>query len=390
MKILHLSDGSLPDWRVEKSAISGLNLGHEVFFAGTARSKHYDNKTFSKIYEINWTTRAKLALPFYWHSIKKQIKNAITDVRPDIVHAHDVFAARMMLSEFKVPFVYDNHEFWSRFSYILPEMVVLAESNNKPKRSLIQLLVADMPRRAKKTARSRYAARLWSRWEKELISSGNPTITVSDKIAEELLTLGATSNKTFVVPNFPMEKEVKELQEPRFHRNLTSVYAGGDGSSSKQKRPNRNIDGLNEIFENNNIGQLLIIGWGGQPSEKVKYKGFLNRQEMLAEMSNNSVGLLPWKKHWSHYYSNPNKVYEYAHAGLFVMCTSSFETVSQTLNKENCALFDDYDDLASLLKYYKDNLDELYKKRQKIFQFARANLIWEKYEDNIAQAYQLC
>jgi hypothetical protein len=76
---------------------------------------------------------------------------------------------------------------------------------------------------------------------------------------------------------------------------------------------------------------------------------------------------------------SPNKAYEYAHAGLYVMCTSSFETVLRTL-KDNCISFEDYSDLVSQLEYFRDNLDEFYKKRLKIFEFAKNNLIWERHD----------
>lgn len=39
LKILHLSDASLPDWRTEKSAITASNCGHEVIFAGIILDK---------------------------------------------------------------------------------------------------------------------------------------------------------------------------------------------------------------------------------------------------------------------------------------------------------------------------------------------------------------
>jgi hypothetical protein len=83
---------------------------------------------------------------------------------------------------------------------------------------------------------------------------------------------------------------------------------------------------------------------------------------MFDEMSNHSIGLIPFKKHWSHIFTNPNKAYEYAHAGLFVMCTSSIKPISETL-EQNCATFEDYNDLATQLEYFKDNLDELYNRR---------------------------
>jgi glycosyltransferase involved in cell wall biosynthesis len=104
---------------------------------------------------------------------------------------------------------------------------------------------------------------------------------------------------------------------------------------------------------------------------------------------NHSIGLLPWKKHWSHYFVGPNKAYEYAHAGLFVMCTSSFTSIREKL-KDNCFSFEDYNHMATQLEYYADNLDDLYKKRQKIFKFARTDLIWEKYEKNLIRSYEIC
>jgi hypothetical protein len=46
----------------------------------------------------------------------------------------------------------------------------------------------------------------------------------------------------------------------------------------------------------------------------------------------------------------------------------------------NDSITDVNDDLASQLAYYRDNLEELYKKRIKSFEYYRKNLVWEKYE----------
>jgi glycosyltransferase involved in cell wall biosynthesis len=71
--------------------------------------------------------------------------------------------------------------------------------------------------------------------------------------------------------------------------------------------------------------------------------------------------------------------YEYAHAGLFVLCSSSYETVIEYL-EEGCSPVNDYDDLVPKLAYFKDNLEELYNRRQRIFEFARQNLARENYD----------
>jgi hypothetical protein len=209
----------LPDWRVEKSAITSSKLGHEVIFAGRKPSNDYNRKTFSKIYEINWTAKARMGIPFYWHSVKKQVQKIIRQVKPDIVHAHNIFSAKM-ISELELPFVYDDHEYWSKHSKLLIEM-----ANNNDNFFLQDKIKGRMKNgpfsviaSAKKIRRrliNNYSIRLWTDWEKELVSSC-PTITVSDEIAEELRIVGKNNNRIFVVPNFPMECEIRDFKIPSF------------------------------------------------------------------------------------------------------------------------------------------------------------------------------
>ncbi len=380
MKILHLSNEGLPDWRIEKYAITALNFGHELIFAGL-KPVNYVRDTFSKLYEVNWTSKARYGIPNYWHAVKKQINNILQETRPDLVHAHNIFSARMML-EFDLPFVYDDHEYWSKQSQFLLEM----EKLNKNKKTPLNKLPIDILRQTKTRIVNYHVIRLWSKWEREVVSSV-PTITVSDEIANGLKLVG-DNEKVFVVPNFPMRNEIDGFEKPKFLDKLSSVYAGSDGHN-KKKYPNRNIEGLFDIFDQHNIGKLMIIGWIGKSNEKIRYSGYLDRQDMFNEMSNHSLGLIPWKKHWSHNYTSPNKAYEYAHAGLLVMCTDSFSTIRSTL-KENCVTFENYDDMVSKLLYFKNNMGELYQKRINIFEFARQNLLWENFEKRIMDIYKMC
>ena len=386
LRILHLSDDPLPDWRIEKSAISASNLGYEIFFAGND-SINYHNKIFSKIYIINWTAKARFGVSTYWHYLKKEVGKVIKEAKPDIVHAHNIFSAKM-ISEFGLPFIYDDHEYWLQYSKIISENADTLCWKDKSPANIVRTIAIDLPVKVRRIIINRYALHLWTNWEKEVVSSA-PTITLSDKIAEELRVLGNT-DRVFVVPNFPMKFETENLEKPHIHSRLSSVYAGIEGKS----QPHRNIEGFVDMFYEQDIGNLTMIGIedanDNQKSiTRVRYVGFLPRREMYEEMNNHSIGLVPFKKHWSHKYISPNKAYEYAHAGLYVMCTSSFETVLQTL-KDNCTSFEDYKDLVSKLEYFRDNLEETYKMRLKIFEFARNNLIWERYENNILRAYQIC
>ena len=381
MKVLHLSDMHLPDWRIEKSAFTDLNRGHEVVFAGM--KSNYTGNVFSKVFQIHWTPRARRAVPFYWHSVKKQLEGVIKETRPDVIHAHNIFSAKMV-SEFGIPFVYDDHEFWP--IYVKRQSEVSKQSQHRVQRSSSAWPRAMVRKILREFLASR-AIKLWTRWEREIVSS-HPTITVSEQIAAELRTNYHAKN-VFVVPNFPMYSEVKDFEKPRFLDSLSSVYAGVE-AKGEITPAHRKIDGFVSTFLEKDIGNLVIIGWDDKSSSnKVRYRGFLPRQDMFREMSNHSIGIIPFSRHWSHIYISPNKAYEYPHAGLVVLTTSGFEPVKDIL-KEHCVTFEDYADMASKLMYFKETMDELHKKRLQIFDYARKNLIWEKNENYIIEAYKRC
>jgi len=378
MRILHLSDDGLPDWRVEKSALTAKKAGHEVFFGGRLNN---DAKStiFSEIHRINWTAGAMVGIPYYYHRVKKQIEKLVKQLGPDIIHSHNIGSAKIS-HDLGLPAVFDDHEYFRMLSRVNAENIHLQNTTNL--KSGFDRVKQNM----KLSFISRQSISNWTNWEKELVLSV-PTITVSEQIANELREVGDGKTKEIiVVPNFPLETEIS-FKEPQAHGHLSSVYAGGD---SKHKRvTNRDISGLTNLFADNDIGNLTIIGWEhAESSEKYMATGFLPRDKMFSEMIRNSIGLIPWKKHWSHPFLNPNKAYEYAHAGLFVMLTSDLRSVASTL-EDNCLTFEDYDDLASKLEYFRSNTDELYEKRLKIFNYARKNLFWEKHEQKIMDAYKL-
>ena len=94
MRILHLSEYGLSDWRIEKSAITSKRAGYDVFFAGQKKSADYVNKIFNKIYEIEINILAKYKTPFYYQIGKTKINNVIKEIRPDIIHAHNILPAK--------------------------------------------------------------------------------------------------------------------------------------------------------------------------------------------------------------------------------------------------------------------------------------------------------
>src|SRR5919106_1549610 len=214
MRVLHVSHESLPDWRIEKSAITASNRGNDVFFAGKL-SNDYSRNSFIKIYKIDWNAKARLGLPFYSDSIKKQIDQVLKETKPDVIHAHNIFSAKMV-SEFGLPFVYDDHEYWPVYVKRQSEVSRQNQQNIRWPRTI-----------ARKFMREHLASKavkLWTKWEQEIVSS-HPTITVSEQIATDLRT-NYNAKDVFVVPNFPMFSEVRDFEKPRYHDSLSSVYAG--------------------------------------------------------------------------------------------------------------------------------------------------------------------
>jgi hypothetical protein len=366
MKILHLSHEKLPDWRVEKAALTGCKYGHTVYFAGLD-SPNYSSNVFKKIIKLDWNSKARFGIPYYYHLVKKQVKRVLDEIRPDVIHAHNIFAGKMA-SDFDYPVVYDDHEYWS-------DHIRLLLNNNTSKNLNLKNLKLQL--------RNIIIVKKWTQWEKELLNNYH-VITVSNQIITEFKK--CTSNKNiYYVPNYPTKTEVEHIDSPIFHDRISSLYSGSDGNHI-EKQPHRNIDGLIDLFNFNQVGTLSVLGWAANSSQNVNFKGYLNRIEMYKEMTNHSIGLLPWKQHPSHSYVNPNKVYEYAHAGLLVICTSDFLEIQNNL-QGNFILFNNYDDLVSTLKECMINVDEINKKRQHIFDFAKENLFWEKNENYIINAY---
>jgi glycosyltransferase involved in cell wall biosynthesis len=386
--VLHISHESLPDWRVEKSAITGLKLGYRVSFAG--KSGFNTNKTeFAKIYEIEWNSKARLGIPYYWQKVKKQLQKILKQEAPDIVHAHNLYSA-VLISELGVPFVFDDHEYWSMSSKILLEMdyrpfqsSIRSQSRIKPE--MYKTSITSRMNRIKRRLIDRYAIHVWTGWEKRLISNA-PVIVVSEPIAKDYRR--QLNAKAYLVPNYPILSEVEAMGSLTYRTQVDCIYSGGDGND-KVMYPQRQMDGLFELFDNDKRFPLTIAGWSDSSFSNLRFLGSLSRPEMFAEMSRHTVGLLPWKKHWAHYYTNPNKPYEYAHAGLAVACTSSIHPVIESL-EDCCVKFDDYPDLVNKLCYLQQHLEELHKLRKRTQQLAREKLTWEKHENQIISAYKAC
>lgn len=362
MKILHLNDHGVSAPRIVNSAKTGKDAGNEVYFCGSTLYDYIKDPVFEKTYHIGWGSKKEILTK--WRSIKKQIGQMLDELRPDIIHAHDIFAARMA-AEFDYPFVFNDHELFSK--------EFQASVQNRP-----STLVADM--------QFRLIAKRCSEWER-LVAERAPIITVAEATVVDYKEM---TGKVFVVPNFPRRGTIKEHElGGATPSSLTSVYLGADTEEKTTKF--REITGLYDCFRNNNdIGKLVRIGVDHPNDQNIQSLGFLPLKDGYRVMQERChIGLVPWKPHWFHPYCGPSKAYEYAHCGLALIVTPELHEIIDRM-EGHIETFGNYDELAEKMRYFKDHPEELNALRKASVEHARENLVWEKHEQKILDAYKLC
>ena len=361
MRILHISDDPLPDARVEKMAYLSKRRGWETFFAGPGfRSFALNEEVFDGLHYVPWNRYVRLGLRPFFQRTKKRLRRIIEELKPDIIHAHDVFAAKMA-SDLGYPFVFDDHELVSL-----------------EKKSDVQCGGHGMI----DWVAGRYEVWRWSSWEREICGE-TPVITVSDGISRHYTELGA---KTYVVPNYPSLFELSKIRLSRKKDDVfTAVYLGSEIIS--KPRPFRNVRGITEIFKELGM-RLVVIGDKSLSSTNlIISKGYIPHLKLYETMSRYHVGLLPWKKHWFHEYANPNKPYIYAHSGMVVVVTSSLENVVKAF-RGRCRTIEDYSNLKDLLLELSRDMNDVQEEGRKIRDYALKNFIFEEYEDEVMESYK--
>lgn len=375
LKVLHLHDSDLDDPRIINAAVTGQRAEYEPYFCGVMSGDTLVDGVFKGYKWIKFSDLARVASRFIpgiehiWRRypyprshiyLERQIKSVIDDIRPDIIHAHNIFAAHYA-SLFDVPVVFDDHECYSKFA--------------KAKHEYDTTLRGRAISKLKQTR--------WSKWERE-VSEHSPVITVSPGIAEYYKTL---ASDVFVVPNYPMSTDIvlDQLRYSADNPTLNSVYLGTDSTFNPSTI--RNISGLHETFDTC-TGRLLRIGVKSPNTSFIRSFGNIPMSDAYSYMQDaGHIGLIPWKQHWFHPLCSPNKSYEYAHCGLHLIITDDLTFVIDEF-RGLCDIIHNYDELHERLAYYNSHRDELDSKRLATLNYAKKHFIWETQESKILEAYK--
>lgn len=386
-KILHIHDSDLDDPRIISAANTGKKAGYELHFCGVKTDTRIKENLFSSYhwFEINHQAQVATRMPHaapLWEAIgrlhptlkkygypfphfamwvEKQITKIINEVKPDIIHAHNIISAHYAQYS-GIPIIVDDHEYLSLHTKALDEDVT-----------------------TKKSLAYRIAGKRWAEWEQEL-GEKYPVVTVSEPIADYWRKF---SKHVYTLPNYLNRDTVQLTGVKRADKahHMVSVYLGTDNPLTRQKSV-RNITGLDGLFEGNGTGKLLRIGVDTPNTDYIKSVGRVPIEVGWKYMMDEGhIGLLPWQKHWFHPYCSPNKVGEYAHCGLWVIVPSDATFVIKEF-ASHCDTFETYADLKERIEYYNHNRSELDTKRQKLLEHAREHLVWEKFENGLLEAYK--
>lgn len=327
IRILHTSHTGLPDPRIEKTALVMKREGHEMFFLGGRPIRYQGLNAFEATAHEPMASSFGVAIEF---GFKKRWLKAVDKFKPDVIHAHNLIAAAMMLDT-DYPVIYDDHENWGRQLFKYKERGIIRRMFATP-------LVMKTPK-----------------WEREILQE-YPVITVSEANANDHRRY---SDRVFITHNYPSIKDFEFLNNRTDRQGL--VYVGGD-FSLPSFLPHRDMSGLKDILD------FDIIS--GMP-----------HSVMMERLTHYRVGLVPWKPFDYQKCMDPNKNYEYLHAGLQVVLNPILKRAME--NDPYVHPFNSYSDIREVVETLPPVSGE------EVMDHARRNYVWEMQEDIIKHVYRL-
>ncbi|MFX1512917.1 MAG: glycosyltransferase [Promethearchaeota archaeon] len=348
LHVLQLSH-FLPDWRVEKTIHSDIRLGNKISYVGL----RVDNtRSIPNIHILNQSMHTAL---YRMNKFRRELKLIISNIDPDVIHAHDLVLARAALN-LDYPLVYNDHEYHSRMEWANnPWTTPWTKRFLKRKFSWI------------------YRYPIFRKWERELLV--NSVVIVTHKnVALEYRKLGAS---VFVMPNQPEKAEVEKIrkQAQTCVRTYDGVYVGND--MSFKTAVHRQAHQAYAILKRNH--KLLVVGDNNlESSGKVVSVGFVQHEMIYQYVMQAWTGLLAWKPHPQQYYTDTNKFYFYIHTGAAPIVPYTFDLVPF----DHVLKFKNVHQIPALIEYAKKHFDPV-----ELIENAK-QYTWENQDDQLKQAYE--
>jgi hypothetical protein len=301
--------------RVEKMATTLKDNGHSNIFLGPQSNQYLG--VFEEVHAIKLGRYVNLTMdPILDRRWKRKIEN----LKPEVVIAHDIVAAKFLLGTDHAV-VYDDREFWS--------LSLQTGAGLKPTPSY---KIQSSPFR-----------KMVPYWEKKLLTR-YPSLVTHEAVAKHHRRYG---NWVGVAWNFPLLKMVDGLDNGG--KREGAVYSGCD-FRSRSFKTHRDMTGLRDVIEFD-----VICG--------------VSHREMMQRLTRYKVGLTPWHPHPVLSFKDQNRNYEYLHAGLQVIVN---EQIAPRFKEcPYVQSFSDYSSLKEMLANIKDQ------DPNEISEYAKANYLWD-------------
>lgn len=374
--VLHFSEGTLPDMRIEKLAYQQKISGkYRTVFVGGKPSKPLNiglgySDIFDELINLESSRLTRLGIPIYYQKYKKKFENIYNIVNPDVVHAHNIFAAKVC-QELGIQYIYDDHEFWS-FQALARKV--------RPKSTFDHNRLTDL-----------LFQRNIKKWEPKVIEHATSIIGVCPNhliSVQKKYDLG-NDKRMHVISNFPMKKEVEIIEKLDLNKSsddMEIIMVTKPGGYYYDQSVNKFMRGL----ERYNI-PLTLLGRHNIENlpPSVNYKGFVPHSEFLKILSKSHIGLTIFAKdELPEYYSfmSPNRIFFYAHTGAIPLLKDEMTYLKNLFGNHAIFVSDEESGTKYLSEIYQ-NLDDILERSKKLVEFARKELIFENEYSVIDKIY---
>ncbi len=384
MRAAIITNGKLPDPRIERQIHTLLKEGIEVHYIGAFKGTTgvVDIEKVHVHAIEGWSHYVNLKRqPYYWW-MKRRVHRILKQIRPDSILASNIFAG-ILVHELGYPVVIDDRE-----QYSLKRYIGLRYIRSRFRRFLQQIYIKKI------------------RDYEEILAENHPFITVTKKgYVYYKYDLGC--KKVYVVRNFPLRKEVPGIKMPHFDEVVFN-YIGKEVSLALSKRTtelyryfnyHRDISAtirvLHELYKKYSNVKLEVIG---DPSLRstgfMKCRGYVKHMKLYDYIMHSHYGLYSYKPSVYQQYVSSFRVYMYALAGVPPIVTSSYSDIIAVL-KHHAIVIDEHNYLEDLVQKLEQIIidfdrDKYIDEREKIHRYASQNTVWENNENVLLEALKSC
>ncbi|NHJ04809.1 MAG: hypothetical protein EAX90_08295 [Candidatus Heimdallarchaeota archaeon] len=310
-KVLMVTHTMLPDHRIDREAKILAEKNFQVYIICTGY-KREPSQVYTKVFTIQLDNFEKSLLPYFARKAAKRYEKIIKEIKPDIIHAHDIMAANIV--RFVIPkgvkFVYDTHEDW--------------ELLRKRQRKI-------EPNFVKKLAIIFYTFPATKFITKKIAKSANLIVLTTKYSIPYFLNLGIAKDNIITIENFALLSIIKEAL---LREDLVDDFIKSDPrkkmvhSSTRVKLSAKIVRDVSEFAKAvNELDDWVMVVFGPE-DEEFKKMGvhFLPPRpqiEYLASIAKCDVAINPLILDERTNYSSPNRVFEFVSLGLKVISSKS-------------------------------------------------------------------